>query len=70
MLTNNCSIKCASKERTCSYQPSRRGGPRRGHRYEEAQRHRSNDDPPSQRSPSGIMDSFGEFNVHQYILPD
>lgn len=59
------SNKCAGKERICSYQPSRRGGPRRGFRYEEAQRHRSNDDPPSQCSPSGMMDNFGESsNYH------
>ncbi|CAG8909219.1 unnamed protein product [Penicillium egyptiacum] len=29
---------CSARKRECSYRPSRRGGPRRGARYEEAQR--------------------------------
>ncbi|OQD81494.1 hypothetical protein PENANT_c027G08591 [Penicillium antarcticum] len=51
-----CGI-CTGKKRDCHYQPSRRGGPRRGVRYEEAQR-KSN---TSNTSISDVTEEFEPF---------
>ncbi|KAJ5782982.1 hypothetical protein N7457_004756 [Penicillium paradoxum] len=53
---------CSSRSRECKYQPSRRGGPRRGARYEEAQRRTApgNSLLPSS-SISNVDDEFEPF---------
>ncbi|KAJ6144515.1 hypothetical protein N7470_008410 [Penicillium chermesinum] len=50
---------CSNRDRECSYQPSRRGGPRRGARYAEVLKRRSmsnnllaSEDQPMQQDPS------------------
>ncbi|KAJ5952199.1 uncharacterized protein N7479_010612 [Penicillium vulpinum] len=51
---------CYSRKKECSYQPSRRGGPRRGARYEEAQRRpTAGNSLPS--STSGITNEIEPF---------
>lgn len=43
-------FQCSSKKRDCSYQPSRRGGARRGAQYEETRRSAGNELPASSLS--------------------
>jgi hypothetical protein len=59
-----CTYQCLTRGRECNYQPSRRGGPRRGIRYAELQQqHRLvSDEQGSQlgSSPSDIDENFGK----------
>ncbi|KAJ5747426.1 uncharacterized protein N7511_009122 [Penicillium nucicola] len=50
-------LVCTGKKRDCYYQPSRRGGPRRGVRYEEALRNSN----ASNTSISDVTEEFEPF---------
>ncbi|CAG7928703.1 unnamed protein product [Penicillium olsonii] len=57
---------CTGKKRTCSYQPSRRGGARRGAQYEQTRRSAGNSLPSS--SLSDIADDIGISNKSNVVF--